>query len=215
MTIINMYNENGYDIRSLSLESFNKVKSYHIYNANRNIELIFDDLSAEEIITIQNEIEIAPSPFVLTNDYNYDITDKDFRLFNIQPTFEYNEDYTIKKATYTKDSLLCLEEEYEYKFVDESIESMVKTIKWYRINGNIGATKVLNRVYNDVIEKEEKTSSIREQKVNRIKIELAKDGQYKDKIYQIKDSLNDFIKYGKKESLELALEEKFNVKEKL
>lgn len=215
MTIINLYSENGFDIRSLSNDNYKKIIYHHLSNADRNIELICNELTAEEILSIESDLNTGISPFVLTNDYDYEIINKDFNLFNINRTYEYNEDFTIKSITYNYNESLAIKEEFEYIYDQELVSQIDKTISWYRLNGIIGATKVLNRVYKDAVEKEDKTIDLREKKLRRVKASICENKNYKTSIYEIKAVIDDYLKYDKKDELNRLLEEKFNFKEKL
>lgn len=214
--MINIYKEEGFDIRTLSYENYKKIASYSITNANRNFSaILFTNINDEEKDEIIDELNITSSPFALTNDYDYNIIYKDFRLFNIQPTYEYNDDYTIKSANYyDKDNNLTVVEEFIYSFDKETNEiiNIDKEISWYRLDGRVGAKKILNREYNDIIEKEEKSSEIRNQKIKRVKADLYnQDIKNKDNIIALKNEIEDYIKFGKKDGLTLDI----NILEKL
>jgi len=206
--MINIYREDGFDIRTLSYENYKKIANYNVSNANRSFTaVLLDGVNDEDEKNIINELNIIPSPFALTNDYDYDIIYKDFRLFNIQPVYEYNDDYTIKSANYyDKDNNLTVTEDFIYIFDKETNEiiKINKEISWYRLDGRIGAKKVLNREYNYIIEKEEKTSEIRKQKIKRVKSDLYnQDIRNKESIITLNDEIEDYIKFGKKDGLTL------------
>lgn len=206
--MINIYREDGFDIRTLSYENYKKIANYNVSNANRSFTaVLLDGVNDEDEKNIINELNITPSPFALTNDYDYDIIYKDFRLFNIQPAYKYNDDYTIKSANYyDKDNNLTVTEDFIYIFDKETNEiiNINKEINWHRLDGRIGAKKVLNREYSDIIEREEKSSEIRKQKIKRVKLDLYnQDIKNKESIIALNNEIEDYIKFGKKDGLTL------------
>lgn len=192
--MINLFNENGFNIKGLSYDSFSKIKFYNLNNADRQIVAILNDgVNEEEKGIIENELLSESSPFVLTSDYDYNIVDKDFRLFDVTSINEYDNLNRIISISYYINNVLAVKEDIEYIYSNNL--NINKNIKWYRLDGSVGITKTLNRVYSNISDIEDKNIEIRKNQIKRIK-EMLHDSDtvnYNTNILSLNNDINNYI----------------------
>lgn len=174
-----------------------------ITRQNEVCVVVPDDLDQEVINEIIEEIKTPVSKFVLTQKMDFGIKNVDFRIYDIKTKTNYNAQMEIESKEYWYNDKLAIKEYFTYTYnQDNSIKEIAKTLEWYREDGRVGATKVLNRKY-DEISSEEKTSEIRKEKIRKIKDIIAKQivdpELYRANIRTLDKKMEDYIKYNDKD----------------